>query len=212
MRTQLLHRRTPLLYCNPSLSISTITEFSSYVMKKNIFRFFVAAFALMLMVGTATAQERGDDSKQKSKNAEATGTIGNANIRVTYGAPHVNGRTVFGELEKWGKVWRAGANEATTVTFSEDVKVNGEALAAGTYSFFLIPQEKGAWTAIFNSVPNQWGAYDHDASKDVLRVDAKPSKADNQETLMYSVESKGDKGMLNLHWATTKVSVMIAAN
>ncbi len=180
-------------------------------MKTNLYRFFVVAFAMLLMVGTATAQKRGDDSNQKSKNAEATGQIGEAKVRVTYGAPHVKGRTVFGGLEKWDKVWRAGANEATTVTFSSDVTVNGEKLAAGTYAFFLIPQEKGDWTAIFNTVANQWGAYDYDDSKDALRVAAKPMKADHQETLLFSVDSSGDnEGSMSMHWSTTKVSLAIA--
>ena len=167
---------------------------------------------MLLMVGTANAQKRGDDSNQKSKNAEATGMIGESKVRVTYGAPQVRGRTVFGGLEKWGRVWRAGANEATTVTFSQDVMVNGEKLTAGTYSFFLIPQEEGKWTAIFNSVPNQWGAYDYDDSKDVLRVEVEPQTADAQEVLLYSVESTGDNtGTLSLHWSTTKVSLEIKA-
>ena len=93
-------------------------------MKTTVLRFFVAAFALLLMVGTANAQKRGDDTNQKSKNAEATGMIGESKVRVTYGAPQVRERTVFGGLEKWGKVWRAGANEATTVTFSQDVWIS----------------------------------------------------------------------------------------
>lgn len=177
-------------------------------MKKNLFRFFVAAFAMLLMVGTATAQERGDDANQKSKNAEATGMIGDVKVRVTYGAPQVKGRQVFGGLEKWGRVWRAGANEATTVTFSQDVTVNGKDLAAGIYSFFLIPQEEGAWTAIFNKVPNQWGAYDYDKGKDALRVDVTPKTIDAQEVLLYAVDS--DAGTLNMHWDTTGISLAIA--
>ena len=179
-------------------------------MKKNVFQIFIAAIVMLMMVGPADAQKRGDDSNQKSKNAEATGQIGDAKIRFTYGAPHVNGRTVFGGLEKWDRTWRAGANEATTVTFSSDVKVNGKDLAAGTYSFFLIPKKEGAWTAIFNSVANQWGAFDHDESKDVLRVDAMASESDHQEVLLYTVESTSDnEGMLNLQWAMTKVSVKV---
>ena len=166
---------------------------------------------MLMMVGTTSAQKRGDDSNQKSKNAEATGTIGKSKVRVTYGAPHVNDRTVFGGLVKWDKPWRAGANEATTVTFSSDVMVEGKALAAGTYSFFVIPKESGAWTAIFNKVANQWGAFDYDMKEDALRVDAMASKADHQEVLKYTVENTSDtEGTLNLHWAMTKVSVKIA--
>ena len=174
-------------------------------MRKIFFRIFVSAFAMLLMVGTASAQQREDDASRASKNAEATGMIGDAKVRITYGAPLVKGRTVFGGLVKWGGVWRAGANEATTVTFSEDVKVGGKDLAAGTYAFFLIPNEEGPWTAIFNTVANQWGAFDHDASKDALRADAMASSADHQEALMYAVEDDA----ITMHWGMTKVSVKV---
>ncbi len=180
-------------------------------MKKNVLRFFVAAITMLLMVGTATAQKRGDDSNKPSKNAEATGQIGNAKIRVTYGAPKVKGRTAFGGLVPWGKTWRAGANEATTVTFSKDVKVNGQDLSAGIYGFFLIPKEEGSWTLIFNKVANQWGAFDYDESKDALRVEAAPEATENQEALLYTIESSGNQGTLSVNWATTKVSVTIEA-
>ena len=180
-------------------------------MKKSFHYAFVTALMMVMTVGLAHAQKRGDDSKQKSKNAESTGMIGETKVRVTYGAPHVKGRTVFGGLEKWGKVWRAGANEATTVTFSADVKVNGEDLAAGTYAYFIRPNEEGAWEVIFNTVPNQWGAFDHDSDKDALVVMAEPEEADHQEIMSIEVVSGDSEGQIVMHWATTKLPVTVTS-
>ena len=139
-------------------------------MKKYLYSSALIALMTLMTASLSFAQERADDSDRPSKNAESVGMIGDTKVRVTYGAPSVKGRDIFGKLEPYGKVWRAGANEATTVSFSSDVKVNGADLAAGTYSYFLIPAEEGAWTVIFNKEPAQWGAYDYDKGKDALRV------------------------------------------
>jgi hypothetical protein len=105
----------------------------------------------------------------------------------------------------YGKVWRAGANEATTVEFSKPVKVEGKALPAGKYGFFAIPGEK-EWTIIFNNQPKQWGAYEYDRKQDALRVTAKPRKAAvMNERLAYEVTPKG----LTLRWENLEVPVAI---
>ena len=181
-------------------------------MKKQLFYSAFAALMMIFIAGTAYAQERADDSSRPSKNAEATGTIGDVNVRVTYGAPHVKGRKIFGELEPYGKIWRAGANEATTVTFSGDVKVNGQELAAGTYAYFMQPEAEGAWEVIFNSEPNQWGAFNHDANKDALRVEAEPMQDEHQEILSIEVVEGDSEGSIVLRWATTKIAVSVTPN
>ena len=78
---------------------------------------------------------------QKSPRLQAKGTVNGANIVIDYGAPSVKGRTIWGGLEKYGAVWRAGANENTTIAFSHDAKVNGQQLPAGTYGLHIIPFE-----------------------------------------------------------------------
>jgi hypothetical protein len=167
----------------------------------------------LFTAGAAFAQERADDANRPSKNGVAMEEIGSTEISVTYGRPHTKGRTIFGGLEPFDKVWRAGANEATTVTVSSDVTVNGETLPAGTYSFFLIPKEEGDWTVIFNKVANQWGAFDYDDSEDVLRVMATPEEADHQEELLIAFEDVSDaEGTMYLHWETTRVPVTFAAD
>jgi hypothetical protein len=89
----------------------------------------------------------------------------------------------------YGHVWRSGANEATTFTVTDDVLINGQKLPAGSYSLHTIPG-KDEWTIIFNGVADQWGSFNYDEKKDVLRVKAKPQMAaDNQEWLAYSIPS-----------------------
>ena len=115
--------------------------------------------------------------------------INDATISVVYGSPSVKGRTVWGDLVPYDKVWRTGANEATTFESSTALKIQGKELAAGKYGLFTIPTESGKWTVIFNSVHEQWGAYKYDESKDVLRVEAttKDMKA-SVEAMNFIVE------------------------
>ena len=112
----------------------------------------IKSIATLLFVATislsASAQEQ--KAPPASPPATATGKVGAATITINYSSPAVKGRTIWGGLEKYDKVWRAGANDATTFKTDKDIMVQGKKLPAGTYSFFLIPRENGTWTAIFN--------------------------------------------------------------
>ena len=137
--------------------------------------------------------------------ATATGKIGATNVTVHYSSPAVKGRAIWGGLVPYGQVWRAGANEATTVEFSKDVKVEGQALPAGKYGLFVLPTAK-QWTVIFNKVPNQWGAFKYDQKQDALRVTVTPRKAaSTAERLAYEVTPKG----LVLRWENLEGPVAI---
>jgi hypothetical protein len=129
---------------------------------------------------------------QKSPRKQAEGTIGGTTVSVDYGAPSVKGRKVWGGLEKYDVVWRAGANENTTVSFDKEVKVAGQALAAGKYGLFIIPKESGDWVVIFSKQNDAWGAYSYSEAQDALRVSVSPEMVeDNQEELMYAVANDG---------------------
>ncbi|MEM1271378.1 MAG: DUF2911 domain-containing protein [Bacteroidota bacterium] len=146
-----------------------------------------------------------------SPNAETRLTIGTTNVIITYGRPGVKGRTVFGELEPWGEVWRAGANEATVFAVDGDVTINGQPLEAGVYALFMTPNESGAWTVHFNSVANQWGAFRRDAAEDVLVVNAEPMTAPSMEWLSYTLTPTSmTAAEASLHWSTTKVPFTVA--
>lgn len=90
-------------------------------------------------------------------------------ISVDYGRPAVKGRKIFGELVPYNKVWRAGANEATKITFGQNVNFGGKMVMAGNYSLFVVPQEK-EWKVILNSNANQWGAYTYDEKLNIAEV------------------------------------------
>jgi hypothetical protein len=145
---------------------------------------FLFAFALLLSAVTF-AQD-----KPSSPRDSVSGTVAGSTITINYGSPSVKGRKIWGGLEAYGKVWRAGANEATTFTTTKDIKVEGKPLAAGTYGFFLIPNESGTWTVIFNKVAKQWGAFKYDESKDALRVNVKSKAAPMHEKLTYTIDAK----------------------
>lgn len=156
---------------------------------------------LLLLVSAATIS-----CAQSSPRQQAEGKVGGATVTIDYGAPSVKGRTVWGGLEHYDKVWRAGANENTTVTFDKGVTIGGKALPAGKYGFFIIPKENGAWTVIFNKKNDAWGAFSYNEAEDALRVDATPSFVDQvQEQLMYSV----DGGAIKFAWDKTRLSIAV---
>ena len=128
------------------------------------------------------------DAEKPSPRKEMKGNIGKTEIIVNYGSPSVRNRKIWGGLEPYGEVWRSGANEATTIQFFTDVMVEGKPLPKGRYGFFTIPRD-GNWTVIFNGVAEQWGDFDYDSTKDLLRVEVTPQvKSDNAEQLDYLIE------------------------
>ncbi|MCC3159544.1 DUF2911 domain-containing protein [Hymenobacter sp. 15J16-1T3B] len=169
----------------------------------SLLRLFLVLLMAAFYAGTAQAQDA--PAAKPSPAATATGKAGKATVTVKYSSPAVKGRTIWGGLVPYGQVWRAGANEATTVTFDQPVTVEGKALPAGTYAFFVIPTEK-QWTVIFNKTANQWGAFKYDEKQDALRVMATPRKAASMsERLTYAVESPG----LVLRWENLELPVSI---
>lgn len=124
-----------------------------------------------------------------------TGLIGKANVTLVYSSPSVKGRKIWGELVPMDKVWRAGANTATTMETDADISVKGNNLPKGKYSIYMIPSE-GEWQVIINSEVGQWGIKrggetTRNAEKDVLTIKAKPNKSDFKEALEYKVVAKG---------------------
>lgn len=124
---------------------------------------------------------------------------GKTTVAIVYSRPSVKGRTIGKDLEPMpGKIWRAGANSATTFEVSKAVQVEGKALPAGKYAFFTIHNDK-EWTLIFNKVYKTWGAYDYEKNKaeDALQVTVKDEKAPSfTETLTYTIDSKGEVVLL----------------
>lgn len=176
--------------------------------------------ALFVTAETALAQERGNAEARVSPNATVSQTIGTTEVTVTYGRPGIKDRSYFGEgseLAPVNQVWRTGANEATTITFSDGVNFGGEMVEAGTYTLFTIPGEE-SWTIILNNQLTRedgspaWGAYGYDEAQDAVRVPT--TVVDNEAPMMewFGIDFDSlseNKAHLNLHWGTTKVAVPI---
>ncbi|MEP2670343.1 MAG: DUF2911 domain-containing protein [Cyclobacteriaceae bacterium] len=127
--------------------------------------------------------------------------------KVTYSRPQKKGRTMLGETEKYGKVWRTGANETTEIKLYRDVTVGGKQIKAGTYSLYSIPNQD-KWVIIFNSKLDTWGAYEYDESKDVVRVEVPAGKSDEEvEAFTITFDGKDGSGDMVLAWENTMVKV-----
>ena len=131
-----------------------------------------------------------------------------AKISVDYGRPSVKGRKIFGELVPFGKVWRAGANGATKITFAQSINFGDKDIAAGTYGLFIIPQEK-EWKIILNRDAQQWGAYSYDEKLNVIDVSIPVQKlSDKQETFEITLDPKDENSVdLVFKWDFTKATV-----
>jgi hypothetical protein len=132
-------------------------------------------------------------------------TVSTKNVTVTYGRPSMKGREIFGKLVPFGKVYRLGADEATTITFAKDGTFGGKPVKAGTYALFAIPNEKN-WTIILNGNPKQWGAFDYDKNKDkdVLQTEVTTKTLGSPVEQLTIGLSNQD---LSISWEKTRVDV-----
>lgn len=138
-------------------------------------------------------------------------TVSMKDVTVTYGRPYKNGRVIFGELEKFGKVWRVGADEATTISFAKNTKFGDSEIPAGTYTMFALPTET-EWTLILNSQLGQWGAYGYEKNKEknVARVNVPVKKLD-MPVEQLTIRFEKDKIMI-IEWDQTQVEVTVKPN
>lgn len=170
-------------------------------MRKTVF----AAMALLVATG-ALAQVQ---TPRPSPKASLMQNVGITEVTINYNRPGVKGRTIWGALVPHDKVWRTGANEATTIEFSSDVLINGNKLTKGLYSLHTIPNAT-EWTVIFNSVAEQWGSYSYDEAKDALRVKVKPEPADHREWMTFEInEMTTDTAKVVLRWEKVAVPFTI---
>lgn len=152
-----------------------------------------------------TEEPEEDKSSRPSPPKEVSGQIAGVDIKIDYSSPAVKGRTIWGDLEPYGEVWRTGANEATTIELSQSVSVEGQTLEAGRYSLFTIPN-KEKWTVIFNKEADQWGDYNYDEEKDALRVEVVPTDLEEQiERLEFEVRESD----VALRWDLLEVAFKI---
>lgn len=162
---------------------------------------------LSLLGLPAVGLAQNPETPRASPAARVTQTVGLTEVEVAYSSPGVKGRKIWNDLVMYGKVWRTGANAATTISFSNAVKFGGVDVKPGKYALFTIPGPK-SWTIILSSKTDVWGASDYDKKYDVARIRAKPQKAPHRErmTFLFS-DTTDDATRLDLEWAETRVSI-----
>ncbi len=145
----------------------------------------------------------------KSPHAAVSQWVGPTGVTVAYNRPAVRNRDIWGALVPFGQVWRLGANEATTITFADAVKVEGHPVPKGTYALFAIPGPE-RWTFILNRRAKQQGAWEYDARLDQLRFDVKPKAAPLTEWLTFEVyPASADGAYVDLYWEKLRVSFLV---
>lgn len=202
IKTFLKFNRTTIKTIFPNVSMWLQNPFTK--MKK---LFLLATFAISAFVSNAQHDMSKDKATMPSPPATTTATIASGtNVTINYSQPAVKGRNIWaGDLAPYGKVWRTGANDATTFEVSKDITINGKALKAGKYALFTIPGEK-EWTIIFNKTAKQWGAYSYKEADDVLRVTAKSESTSMTERFTIKAENSG---MVMMMWDKVKVGFTI---
>jgi hypothetical protein len=168
---------------------------------------YVAACCLGIAL-IAVACGAQDKSKRPSPPATATIDLGGKAITIDYSSPRLKGRHVGGEVATFGKVWRLGANEATTFVTTGAVTVGGKAVPAGSYTMFAIP-DKDKWTLIISKKTGEWGTDYPGESNDLARIDLKVSTVPSVENFTISFEKTGTGANLNFDWDTTRATVAI---
>lgn len=166
----------------------------------------LALFALVSLAQPALA-----DTRQiwDSPAASVSQTLGITDIDVKYHRPGVKGREIWGKLVPYDQVWRAGANEATTISFSTAVKVAGKSVPAGVYALFVLPA-KDKWTFILSKQAQQWGAFTYQPAQDQARFEVTPATAPLREWLAFELEPQGKNTvMAALQWEKLKASFPI---
>lgn len=175
-------------------------------------RKFVLPFSvfLVLFLIEATAQQL--VTPRPSPDATVTQMVGVTKVSIDYGSPAVNKRVIWGELVPYNEVWRTGANELTTITFDDPVKINGTELPAGTYGIHSVPR-KDEWDIIFSKDARVDGPSTFNAEKEILRVKAKPEEHHFMERMTFLFTDVTDNSaVVNLLWDKTKVSFNLQTN
>ncbi|MFK8038570.1 MAG: DUF2911 domain-containing protein [Crocinitomicaceae bacterium] len=153
-----------------------------------------------------------EKKKPKSPRMQSVNQVGGVDVMIDYGSPFVKGRTIWGELVPFNKVWRAGANETTKLVLADKISIEGKSVNAGTYGVLIIPKTEGDWTIILNEAWDYdlhgiWGSNGYDETKDVMRFEVTPTfKEDIQESLTFTVESNE----LTFAWGYARFSMSLA--
>jgi len=181
-------------------------------MLKPLLRALFVLEGLLLLASLGQAQSFVLDLPRPSQHAVLTQRIGITDITINYHRPLVNKRKVWGGLVPYDQVWRAGANENTTIEFTDPVTIEGKPLPKGTYGLHMIPGEN-EWTVIFSRNSTSWGSFTYDQAEDALRVAVKPQTAEFHEALTYDFDDVSpDTSVVTLRWEKVGVPFKVGVN
>lgn len=181
-------------------------------MKRPILSGVALAVVLSLSAGAAALAQPALKFPDASPKATVTQTVGMTDIAIAYNRPAVNKRKIWGGLVPYKEVWRAGANENTTISFSSPVTVAGKPLAAGTYGLHMLPTETD-WTIAFSTQHNAWGSFSYDAKEDAVRITVQPRTAEFAERLSYRFDDPTENSVTAvMHWEKLEVPFAIAVD
>jgi hypothetical protein len=182
-----------------------------------IMRRYVAIAALMaagFFAGTENSEAQSAilNLPRVSQHARFTQRIGITDITLDYHRPLVAGRKIFGGLQAYGQVWRAGANENTVIEFSDPVTIEGQPLPKGVYGLHFIPGET-SWVVIFSKNHTSWGSFTYDKNEDALRVTVTPQTIENHETLSYDFDDpKPSSVVITMRWEKVAIPFKVEVN
>jgi tetratricopeptide (TPR) repeat protein len=169
----------------------------------------VAIAGFFFDVANSNAQSALLNIPRDSQHAIVTQRIGITDVTIDYHRPLVKGRKIWGKLVPYGEMWRAGANENTTIRFTDPVAIEGHPLAKGVYGLHMLPREE-EWTIIFSKVHAAWGSFTYDQAQDALRVTVKPQPSEMREALAYDFDDvKPDSAVASLRWEKLAVPFKI---
>jgi len=173
---------------------------------KKVFSFFIFAILICSVLFAQNLQ-----LPRVSQKATVMQRVGLTDVTIVYSRPGVKNREIWGGLVPYDKVWRTGANEATTLSVSTDVTIEGTKVPAGTYSLYTLPG-KDEWTLILNKTSKQWGT-DYDASQDLTRIKVKPQSGSQVEWMTFSFpEVSENSATLELAWEKLRLPIKIEAD
>jgi tetratricopeptide (TPR) repeat protein len=170
------------------------------------------SLCVLLFAGFAMAQSALLDIPRDSQHATVLQKVGITDIKVNYHRPLVKGRQIWGKVVPYDEVWRAGANENTTISFSDPVSIEGKPLDAGTYGLHMLPGQN-EWVVIFSKNSTSWGSFTYKQDEDALRVTVKSQSAEFREALAYDFDDvTEDAAVLTMRWEKLAVPVKIGVN
>ncbi len=175
-------------------------------------RLLPVALMVLLAASASFAQSTQLNIPRDSQRASVTQRIGITDITVNYHRPLVKGRTIWGKVVPYGQVWRAGANENTTITFTDPVTIEGKTLEKGTYGLHMLPNQD-EWTVIFSKVNTAWGSFTYKEAEDALRVSVKPHAADMEEALAYEIDQPTENSaVITMRWEKVAVPFKVGVD